>query len=468
MLWLALHFPHLPLEVRFRAADAAVPAVVSEKQGSRTKVAACNKAAAASGIRRGMPLSAAVTLTAGLTVCERDLASEQEALSGLAAWANRFTPAVSLQLPAGLLLEIGGCLRLHRGLDKLLEEVRSGLNEMGFRAASACAPTAHGAWLLAKAGKSGQVAAGEQLASILGELPVTLLQQPRDVVEGLELLGAGTLGDCLHLPRAGLARRFGKGLLEELDRALGKIPEARAFFVPSPQFWRGLELPATVEAAEGLLFAVRRLLPELESYLLLHQAGLQELELLCHHEDMPVTVVTLGLAEPARGMERILFLLREKLGRTSLPAPVRRIELKAQRILPLAGYSGDLFEESSAQREGVFLLERLMARLGKEAVSGIAPVADHRPERAWQPCPAGCGSGTPGNALWPLWLLPQPVPCRKDGLVLKKGPERIESGWWDGMDVARDYYQAQDRSGTRLWVYCDRTNGEWYVHGLFA
>jgi protein ImuB len=52
--------------------------------------------------------------------------------------------------------------------------------------------------------------------------------------------------------------------------------------------------------------------------------------------------------------------------------------------------------------------------------------------------------------------------------VLKGGMERIESGWWDGRDADRDYYVAQDRHGARLWVYCERASGEWFVHGLFA
>jgi len=64
--------------------------------------------------------------------------------------------------------------------------------------------------------------------------------------------------------------------------------------------------------------------------------------------------------------------------------------------------------------------------------------------------------------------LPKPLPCHDGSLKLTSGPERIESGWWDGGDVARDYYVAEDKSGAQLWVYCDRTSGEWYVHGVFA
>ena len=70
----------------------------------------------------------------------------------------------------------------------------------------------------------------------------------------------------------------------------------------------------------------------------------------------------------------------------------------------------------------------------------------------------------------PLWLLPQPVAieARKDSLTLVSGPERIESGWWDGQDVARDYYTAKNARGQRLWVFRDRRTRSWFLHGLFG
>jgi protein ImuB len=468
MLWLALHFPALSLEIFSRGAAAPEPLAIFEKQGNRSRVKACNEAASASGVRPGMPVSAAQALVAGLVVRGRDLAAEQESLSGLATWAGRFTPAVSLQPPDGLLLEIGSCLRLHRGLDNLLSQVRSGLNEMGYASTHACAPTPHAAWLLALAGTEASIRESAQLEKVLGALPVRLLDQPLETLASLEMVGSLTIGDCLRLPRAGMARRFGQRFLDELDRALGRRPEAREFFVPPPSFERRLELPAQVQEAEALLFAANRLLPELEGYLSLRQAGVQELELVCCHEDVPYTVLKLGFVQPTRAVDRMLLLLRETLGSTRLPAPVHTIMLNARLILPLTASNGDLFQDGAEAGDGNLLLERLRIRLGKEAVFGIAPAADHRPELAWRHCEAGDEANSPGNLQRPLWLLPKPLPCQEGRLVLKAGPERIESGWWDGLDVARDYYVAQDRNGSRLWVYCDRSSGEWFVHGLFA
>jgi protein ImuB len=46
------------------------------------------------------------------------------------------------------------------------------------------------------------------------------------------------------------------------------------------------------------------------------------------------------------------------------------------------------------------------------------------------------------------------------------GPERIESGWWDGDEARRDYFIARLHGDSIGWLY--RENGAWYLHGLFA
>lgn len=467
MLWLALHFHSLSLEVFTRGGAVSDPLAVVEKQGSRTRIVACNAAAESCGVRAGMAAPAAQALADGLIVRRRDPLAEQAALEGLAVWAGRFTPSVSLAPPDGLLLEISRCLLLHRGLASLLKQARAGLGDMGYAATMACAPSSHGAWLLAQAGIEKAIRAPARLEEVLAALPVALLDQPPAVVEGLEKVGASTLGDCLRLPRAGTARRFGQALIDELDHALGRLPEARAFFEPPTSFERSLELPASVHAAEALLFAARRLLPEIEGFLVLRQAGVQEMELVCRHERREPTVVKLGFVKPVRDAARMQLLLREMLGRTRLPASVHTIVLRAPRVLPLAGSNSDLFRTKNSEADGDLLLERLRIRLGADAVYGIETAADHRPERAWRPAQAPRGAAA-ANRHRPLWLLPNPQPCHDGRLKLKSGPERIESGWWDGGDVARDYYVAEDRNGAQLWVYCDRGSGEWYVHGVFA
>ncbi len=58
-----------------------------------------------------------------------------------------------------------------------------------------------------------------------------------------------------------------------------------------------------------------------------------------------------------------------------------------------------------------------------------------------------------------------------------EGPERISMPWWDGRAKAarltRDYYRVEDIEGRRFWLfrhglYSEKTDPEWYLHGLFA
>ena len=76
-----------------------------------------------------------------------------------------------------------------------------------------------------------------------------------------------------------------------------------------------------------------------------------------------------------------------------------------------------------------------------------------------------------------MWLLPMPrLLSERDGLPRRRGPlrllgesERIETGWWDGGDIARDYYTATDLHGVRLWIFRERTSPHrWFLHGVFG
>ena len=47
------------------------------------------------------------------------------------------------------------------------------------------------------------------------------------------------------------------------------------------------------------------------------------------------------------------------------------------------------------------------------------------------------------------------------------GPERIETGWWRGPTVCRDYWRIVSEEGQHFWVYRDLRCGRWWLHGNF-
>jgi protein ImuB len=481
MLWMALHFRCLPLEIFSRGLPGTIPLAVASPSGRGAVIVALNQQAAHHGVHRGMPLSAAWALASGLRTAMRDEAAERAALRRIAAWALQFTSTASVAEPADVLLEVGGSLALFGGLINLDERIRSGLSDLGYESSIACAPTPLAAQLLARAGLEICVQHTDALRHELKKLPVSLLDCVPQAPAMLERFGIRTVGECLQLPRAGLARRLGRFFIESLDRALGRLPDPRPPFVPPPAFHATLSLPAPVEQSDALLFAGRRLLAELCGFMSAAGSGAQHLNFVLAHEDRADTRLTLGLMVATRDLDHLGTILRERLSRLELPSPAIAISLAVEQFHPIAASSLSFLPDVHGHAEtAARLIERLRSRLGDRAVCGLATRADYRPEHAWQICePRETAVCTAPAAPFsrPLWLLACPrrlaeaaaSPCWEGPLSLLAGPERIEAGWWDEDCVARDYFVARNPAHSLLWIYRERDmEGGWYLHGIFG
>jgi protein ImuB len=480
MLWLAIRLPFLSLEVYARAARGSEPLAVTTTIGSRSEVIACNDAAAKRGVKPGMAVAAAMALASELTTVARDTAAERAALERIAAWSHQFTPAVTLAADDEVLLEIEGSIALCGGLKRLWAAVDEGLKALGYAATLACAPTPLAAQWFARAGLGVRLRHSDALRTSLPELPVHVTDLESEALDILLNVGARTLGDCLKLPRDGLARRCGPDLCEKLDRAFGHVPDPRPFFTPPSVFHAAQPLPAPAQQADMLLFCARRMLVELCGHLAARLHGVQRLAFSFAHHKRESTRVALTLVHASRDPDHLTNVLRERLNRTALPAPVTDILLESELVLPLEASSHSFLPDSARHEEAAaHLVERLRARLGDEAVVGLKRSADHRPERAWRACEPGSRDASVLASLprRPLWLLAKPrpltesgeAPCYDGKLSLLAGPERIESGWWDGHDVTRDYFVAANCDDALLWIYRERaTGGRWFLHGFFA
>jgi protein ImuB len=472
-MWIAIRLPQLPLEIFLRGSSTPEPIALEE----RHRVFACDRKALTRGVRPGMAVSAALALAPGLRLVPRDPAAETEALLGMAGWAVQFTPGVALEFPDTVLIEAAGSLKLFGGLASLLGRLSRELTQMGWSATLAGAPTPRAAFWLALGGSGRFVDSDAELQPTLAALPMAVLRCDGETLEALGAIGVRTLGELLALPRASLARRFGQGLLDHLDRALGRLPDPRNFFVPPARFGAAIELPFEVVQAEALLFAAKRLIVQLAGFLAARSGGAQRLVFRLKHRDRAATEVTIGLVAPSRDAEHFMLLARERFADLALGQSVREITLEVDDVLPLPGRSlGLLLEQGRPQGDWERLLERLRARLGAEAVRGIAARAEHRPEVASAAADLGTKQLQPEFGERPIWLLDHPRPLEEIGarphhegpLELLAGPERIESGWWDGGDVARDYFIARMRNEALVWIYRERGGGGWYLHGLFA
>lgn len=435
----------------------------------------CNPAARARGVYPGISVAAARALAHDLSVQPRDIKAEQAALCALASWSYQFSAQVSLWPPCELLLEVQGSFALFGGWAALLDSIRTGLRALGYTTRLASAPTPLAALSLARCRNEQHVDVPHRLTDALAALPVSVLDWEQSLIDRLDGVGVRRLGDLLSLPREGMTRRFGPHSLLYLDRMLGRCPHPLAFYQPPRIFRHHLQLPAEVEQAQALLFALQRLLLELCGWLKGQGAGVQRVGIELWHRQQQVTDLSLDTRNPGRDAEQLTTLLRERLERLELVSPVIGIELCVRETVRLDARSRDMFERN-AGAEQVSLLDRLRARLGDQAITGISAVAEHRPEYAWCYSVPGDSRKYCSAEPRPLWLLPVPrrlktragCPQLQGDLRLKSGRERIESGWWDERDVARDYFIATNPAGSSYWIYRELTGDRgWYLQGLF-
>ncbi|MCD6680505.1 MAG: DNA polymerase Y family protein [Burkholderiaceae bacterium] len=524
MWWLGLFFERLSLDIVERG--IAVP---------ETALALCDRrfvldatdAACAQGIAPGMKRAAAQALVPSLPLLERDPDAERRALESVAIWMQQFTPSVSLQSdlafegfdeapsPCGLLAEVAPSLRYFGGFRALFARVHDGLRSLGYRVRIGAAPTASAAWLLARH-RNASFASQAHLEQRIGALPAHLLARTRAQRELLDSIDVRSVRELLALPRAAIARRLGGALLDELDRALGRLPEPRRWYEAPSEFHLRLELLANVEHAEALVFAARRLIDPMTGWLVARHAAIRAFTLHVEHDEHDDTHLEIRLADPTRDPGRLLTLLREKLAVTRLPAAAHALRLRCEDVVALPDASGELFPAPGAAHENLRrLVERLQARLGAQHVQRLRLVADHRPEAAYRiepidapgvavharrsasmpstPMPSAPIPGAPmqdspvpGASLpvaslpRPLWLLDRPIalaernnrPWWHSPLRLLAGPERIEGGWWDDALMQRDYFIAEDDEHALYWIYRERCASDarraWFVQGRFG
>lgn len=490
MLWLALYLPELSLE-SVAGTDikhsADTPAVLFEYERGRALIHTTNEAARRAGIEKRMTLPAAEVLVRALLSYERKPEEEARTLRQLALWAQQFTSIVSLQPPNGLLLEIEASLHLFEGRTALQKIIHERMRPLGHHYFQAIAPTPAGAWALAQREQNTCLIQSADFRAGIMALPLDVLDLTIEQQTARAHTGLKTIADCWRLPQAELNLRLGSEVVQQIEKLLGLRPDPRAAYTPPEHFESQLCLPYAVTDTEPLAFALNRQLHELSGFLRLRGCGVQHMKLGLVAPDQSAEWLPLNLLRPAHDPAHLLALWREKLERHRLQNPVETLLLKAPKLLKVREDNLDLFRPASGdQHSFTAFLERLRNRLGEGAIQTLYCMDSHLPEqaqclRAYTPDAATLNTQTKlAQTLWPLtrplWLLPEPErliirsgqPQYHGPLELEPKPERIESGWWRGVNIRRDYFVARNPRHQKLWVFKTLApKQEWYLHGFF-
>lgn len=478
----------LPLEtLRPSWSDAGAYAVMHLQM-----VHALSPEAARSGVRIGMRAAGVAAIAPDTILIDRDIEKEARALDAIAMALLQFTPEVTFADDFSILMEVSASLRLFNGPHALCQRVSRSVALLGFTPQMGSGPTAQGAWLLARSGRRKhaicrrRTLAMTSLHRYLDRLPNELLPSAAAHSDWFAGIGAKHLGALRRLPRTGLMRRTSKALIDELDRAYGQAPEMFQWLTMPVHFSERVETFDRVEHAEALMHGATRLILQLVGWLTSLQQAVRMFTLALEHERgraaIAPTILDIALAEPAWHEAHLVRLLKERLAKVELTAPVIALRLEATHIEPMLPPNASLFPEPGGSPQDYHrLLELLTARLGVDNILSPAAAQDYRPEfcNAWTPVTEKRAKPDGDEIMSgrPFWLLPKPIPLLmrnerpfySSPLKLIQGPERLEAGWWDDQTAARDYYVAQGTDATCYWIYLERVkDARWFLHGLYA
>ncbi|NBW95651.1 MAG: DNA polymerase Y family protein [Planctomycetia bacterium] len=461
-----------------------------------------------------------------------DPAADRASLEQLARHSRRFAPIVALEdagRPECIHVDVTGTARFFGGEALLVRTAVWTFAARGLHARVAIADTVGAAWAAAHhtellnpppappfRRRFAIVQPGEQVVT-LAALPAAALRLDAAVRAALREVGIDTIGGILKVSRKSLASRFPHTLAVRLAQFRGVCAEplAATFGAELPRVAHAFDVPVSLrEVGEDAVAAIlERLVGQCVAPLMARGDGITSLQVrfeqwagMGERGPCPPVVIDVGLYRPSIAVRHVVDLVRLRMARVRLPREIEGIAVDVLAAAPVVCRQRSLFagESESAASEVGMLFDRLAGRLGGKAVFEPRGVKDAQPEHAWVGVPPEARGSIAGSAgapaqrrcempaeRRPIWLLPRPVPLdvlavvpdtadvgrppvrfRHGGEVHEvataHGPERIETAWWRGPIVRRDYYVVETRAGRRFWLFRRLKDGAWFLHGVFA
>ena len=470
--------------------------VLASPDHGRIVITAANMLAEKEGIYAGMVVADARAIISSLQVLDDNPGLSKKLLTGIAEYCIRFTPAVAIDEPDGLILDVSGCAHLWGDEKKYLTDIFRRIKEFGYDIRIAIADTIGAAWAIARFSQGSVIIETDRQKEALLSLPAAALRIDASITERLEKLGLRNIRSFINMPRPSLRRRFGPQLLQRLDQALGHEEEWLTPVQPIEPYHERLPCLEPIVTATGIEMALQQLLDILCQRLQQEQKGLRIASFKGYRIDGKIEKIEIGANRPTCNTKHLFKLFEIKIETIEPALGIELFTLDAGKVEDLSTMQEKLWESTGGlgDIELSELLDRIEGKVGANHIHRYMPDEHYWPERSFK---LALSVNEKLQTPWkidrprPLQMLvnPQPIEVtapipdyppmnfRYKGklhkIIKADGPERMEQEWWLQQGQHRDYYSVEDEEGKRYWLfrsghYDAARSFQWFIHGFFA
>jgi protein ImuB len=485
-MWLSIRLPQLPLEA-LQTESNQVSAEQAQAVIQENRILCVNQLASQQGIQVGQTITNAFALCETIQLYQRKPQQEQQLLKNVAILVYPISSSVIIEPEGIIILEVARSLKLYKGIDSLVNNVRERLDEesINYQLALADSPTAAEilsfmplTYSMQAISSEGQINSSK-LERLLSKLSVQSMLLEEKIIQQFQSVGFKNIGQLKQLPYSSFQKRFGKKALNYLLKLFNQQADPRDFFQPEETFYQSLEFNEVIHHRQGLLFPIKRLLKNLVNFLHLQQKNSQYLEWKLFDSSKSTLTFSVVFSNANISLNNYLELTQLNLENHQLKEPIEGIALTAEKLSPLDIKTQELFEQAGCFNSNSHFINKIRAKLGSNSCLQLAQEPAHLPEQASivsaDVLPISKDIENDYQPHQPTWLLETPKPIRllhqqlvlNGKLTIISSPQKIANNWWDS-STARDYYIAEHENGSLYWIFFDQLKKLWFLQGVYG
>jgi len=336
-----------------------------------------------------------------------------------------------------------------------------------------------------------QEASLSRLHQLEGLIAWTRPREVEQIVDFFHTLGINRLGEIRRFEVDSFRERWQQTGTLIWKRLHGLDKQVISPLLPSESLQDFVYLDFSVSLLPFLLHCLEKSLQRLIARL--HGRGEYArkitLHLFCEYSN-EVHLMELQPASPARDLDLFMKLIENKLSSLNLDNPIQQFEVSLEPV-PEKTQQMSMFEPRVRDQDKLSQLVSVFNQ-AKLTTGFLQPKDEIWPEESWQVTPEfenyepvehsvsldGQSFQIKPSYSFDIAQAPRPSRLLKKPRALSQLEvtrfqflsaqpiERLEDSWWDS-SRGRDYYFALSAKGEFVWLFHDRIENQYYLHGYF-